>query len=526
MRIGCLQFSPQVAAIDDNLNRADAVLNRANPDDLEDLDILVLPAMAFTGRNFLSLRDISPFLEPVGSGISALWARTAALKYNCKVAIGYPERVDSSFSFLLQGESFNSLLMVNENGETLANYRKQHLDYADKGWAFEGARGFFHDVIDGLGRVTMGLCTDIDPSETPWHQFEFAFDVLDSEANVVIVSMAWSASAFDNPASFHSKPDEPHMATLEHWVKRMEPLIRADRDDEIIFVFANRCGSEGDVLYTGSSAVIGICNGEVRVYGVLGRGTKQLLVVDTDEEPSARLVRRPGKKAADDSCDVVDDDLFGPVGTVEELAIPHSSRNICPTNEIDTRELASIHVPESTAEISTNAATNIRPKSPKKTRHLACAQTQMPIPNQRYHFNFAMRKPATGNTLVQTITTLVTVEITVAATDGLALDDAASINEEPFALEAAAPDGNAGRRSADDKPFVSLNADVKELFDRGLAFGNFVWGAVGGSIEGVEGVAAVAVDVSAAVVFKLPNPGLGGVKSLGPPTEGTGKFKH
>lgn len=51
MRIGCLQFSPQMAAIDDNLNRADAVLNRANPDDLADLDILVLPAMAFTGNN-------------------------------------------------------------------------------------------------------------------------------------------------------------------------------------------------------------------------------------------------------------------------------------------------------------------------------------------------------------------------------------------------------------------------------------------------------------------------------------------
>lgn len=285
--------------------------------------------------------------------------------------------------------------MVNENGETLANYRKQHLDYADKGWAFEGAGGFFHDVIDGLGRVTMGVCTDIDPSETPWHQFEFAFDVLDSEANVVIVSMAWSASALDNPASFHSKPDEPHMATLEHWVKRMEPLIRADRDDEIIFVFANRCGSEGDVLYTGSSAVIGICNGEVRVYGVLGRGTKQLLVVDTDEEPSARLVRRSGKRAADDSCNVVGDDLLGPARTVEGLAVPHSSQNICPRSEIDTRELASIHMPESTAEISTNAATNIRPKSPKKTRHLACAQTQMPIPNRPYRFDFAMRKPAT-----------------------------------------------------------------------------------------------------------------------------------
>ncbi|TLD03549.1 uncharacterized protein PgNI_11665 [Pyricularia grisea] len=113
-----------MAAIDDNLNRADAVLNRANPDDLKNLDILVLPAMAFTGQNFLSLRDISPFLEPVGLGINALWARTTAFKYNCKIAIGYPEKADSSSSFLLQGVFFNSLLIINENGETLANYRK------------------------------------------------------------------------------------------------------------------------------------------------------------------------------------------------------------------------------------------------------------------------------------------------------------------------------------------------------------------------------------------------------------------
>ncbi|TLD03799.1 uncharacterized protein PgNI_11625 [Pyricularia grisea] len=509
MRIGCLQFSPQMAAIDDNLNRADAVLNRANPDDLEDLDILVLPAMAFTGQNFLSLRDISPFLEPVGLGISALWARTTALKYNCKIAIGYPEKADSLSSFLFQGAFFNSLLMVNENGETLANYKKQHLDYADKRWAFERAGGFFHDVIDGLGRVTMGVYTNIDPSETLWYQFEFVFNILDFKANVVIVSMAWSASVFDNPASFYSKPDEPHMATLEHWVKRMEPLIRADRDDEIIFVFANRYGNEGDVLYTGFLAVIGICNGK-------------LFVIDTDKEPLARFVRRSGKKATDDSCDIVGDDLFGPVRTIEELAILYSSRNIYPTNEIDTRELTLIYIPENTVEIFTNTSTNIRPKSPKKTRHLACVQTQMPISNRSYYFDFAMRKPATGNAFVQTITTLITVEITIAATNGLALDDTVSISEEPFALEAVAPDGNAGKRSADDKPFVSLDIDMKKLFNRGLAFADFVWGVMGGSVESVENVAVVAVDVLAAVVFKLPNPGLGGVKSFGPFTEGIG----
>lgn len=47
MRIGCLQFAPQVGDIDNNLNRADAVLSKANP---EDLDLLVLPELAFTGK--------------------------------------------------------------------------------------------------------------------------------------------------------------------------------------------------------------------------------------------------------------------------------------------------------------------------------------------------------------------------------------------------------------------------------------------------------------------------------------------
>jgi len=46
MRIGCLQFAPIKGDVDNNLSRADAVLLKANPDDL---DILVLPEMAFSG---------------------------------------------------------------------------------------------------------------------------------------------------------------------------------------------------------------------------------------------------------------------------------------------------------------------------------------------------------------------------------------------------------------------------------------------------------------------------------------------
>lgn len=51
MRIGCLQFAPQVGDVDNNLNRADAVLNRADP---KDLDLLVLPELAFTGNTILA----------------------------------------------------------------------------------------------------------------------------------------------------------------------------------------------------------------------------------------------------------------------------------------------------------------------------------------------------------------------------------------------------------------------------------------------------------------------------------------
>lgn len=48
MRIACLQFAPQVGDVDNNLNRADAVLSKANP---KDLDLLVLPELAFSGES-------------------------------------------------------------------------------------------------------------------------------------------------------------------------------------------------------------------------------------------------------------------------------------------------------------------------------------------------------------------------------------------------------------------------------------------------------------------------------------------
>lgn len=64
----------------------------------------------------------------------------------------------------------------------------------------------------------------------------------------------------------------------------------------MIVVFCNRTGTEDDLVYAGTSSVVGIKDGEVNVYGILGRSVKDLLVVDTDNGPFAKLVQRSEKE--------------------------------------------------------------------------------------------------------------------------------------------------------------------------------------------------------------------------------------
>ncbi|OBT99222.1 Carbon-nitrogen hydrolase [Pseudogymnoascus verrucosus] len=290
MRIACLQFAPQLGDVDQNLNRADAVLSKANP---KNIDLLVLPELAFSGYNFKSLKDIAPFLEPTAAGISSLWARTTALKYDCVVTVGYPEKVDITPKWPASPEYYSSAITVNKEGETIANYRKSFLYYTDETWALEGPDGFYDGVVEGLGNVAMGICMDLNPYkfEAPWSAWEFAYHILHRQANIAIIAMAWVTR--EDARSYSRTPKEPDMETLAYWVARLEPLIRCEDDGEIIIVLANRTGVEGDAVYAGTSAVLGIQSGEVKLYGVLGRGERELLVVDTSNRPQAKLVSDP-----------------------------------------------------------------------------------------------------------------------------------------------------------------------------------------------------------------------------------------
>lgn len=239
------------------------------------------------------MEAIKPHLEPVGSGPSASWARETAKRLRCKVCVGYPE---IEHNLTEQAKYYNSLLVVNENGEVIHNYRKSFLYFTDETWAAEGnvERGFhelsFHmqdsapaQDADDIHRAStrrvatsFGICMDINPYkfEAPYTAWEFANRVLDSQSQLVILSMAWLTLLSQEELA--ALEGQPEMDTFNYWLNRFYPLIEkkmqhthdldGDEDSKkVVIVFANRAGEEPaaddtkpPARYAGTSAVIAV----------------------------------------------------------------------------------------------------------------------------------------------------------------------------------------------------------------------------------------------------------------------------
>ena len=130
---------------------------------------------------------------------------------------------------------------------------------------------------------------DLNPHkfQAPWDEYEFASHVVVSQSDVVILSMAWITS-LGSSAMAEAKED-PDLDTLSYWIERLRPLRLADKD--VLVVCANRCGDEPGtcpedrVRYAGSSWIGLVGKKEVKIWGILGRGQEDVLVVDTTEEP-------------------------------------------------------------------------------------------------------------------------------------------------------------------------------------------------------------------------------------------------
>lgn len=213
--------------------------------------------------------------------------------------MGYPE-IEATGSSSDGVKYYNSLLVVNEDGEVIHNYRKSFLYFTDETWAAEGnvERGF-HELIfrpqdtslstENSGEIrraaekrvatSFGICMDINPYkfEAPYTAWEFANRVLDSKSHLVILSMAWLTLL--SREELDALEGQPEMDTFNYWLNRFWPLIEkkmqhdgdidgsadADGSKKVVIVFANRAGEEPaaddtkpPARYAGTSAVIAV----------------------------------------------------------------------------------------------------------------------------------------------------------------------------------------------------------------------------------------------------------------------------
>ncbi|KAI9844131.1 MAG: Carbon-nitrogen hydrolase [Thelocarpon superellum] len=279
MRLACLQMAGVLGDVEGNISRANALLEAAKP---TDLDLLMLPELAFSGYNHPSLAAITPYLEPTSAGPSTRWAVDTARRLRCHVSVGYPEIVAAGTSSTDAPVHYNAVVLVSPDGAVVMHYRKRYLYYTDETWAKEGDADFSTQRVTGLDHdVTMGICMDLNTYrfEPPYDRYDFSTQATMSHASLVLMTMAWlSPRETAWPADEVPHPDND---TIAYWLWRLTPLAQARGQDEVIVVLCNRSGIEGEAHYAGSSAVMGMKDGEVTVYGVLGRGVEELLVADT-----------------------------------------------------------------------------------------------------------------------------------------------------------------------------------------------------------------------------------------------------
>jgi protein N-terminal amidase len=259
MKIACLQFAPQLGKVQQNMERANRLIE--NTPELHNLSDgrplwLNLPEMSFSGihtspanshlqfstdklsralgYNFQSLEEITPFLEPTCAGPSTQWAIGTALRYKIYVTVGYPETVPSSNSTANTPPlNYNSTVTISPTGTIIGTYRKRFLYYTDETWCIEGdgttsPSGFFAGNLGALGNVSMGICMDINPYKflTPWSNYEFATHVLESGAPIAVVNMAWLTRL--TPQELTELPLRPDEETFTYWIGRFQPLLEAD----------------------------------------------------------------------------------------------------------------------------------------------------------------------------------------------------------------------------------------------------------------------------------------------------------
>ncbi|MGC7839378.1 carbon-nitrogen hydrolase family protein [Pseudomonas wayambapalatensis] len=217
MRIALFQGTPRPLDVPGNLER---LQQQAQLAAARGAQLLVCPEMYLSGYN-IGADAVQRLAEPE-DGPSAMAVVEIAQAQRIAIVYGYPERAED-------GSIHNSVQLIDAHGRSLCNYRKTHLyGELDRSMFSPGANHFPVVELDGW-KLGLLICYDI---EFPENARRLALE----GAELILVPTA-NMTPYD-------------------FVCQVTVRSRA-QENQCYLVYANYCGSEGEIQYCGQSSIIG-----------------------------------------------------------------------------------------------------------------------------------------------------------------------------------------------------------------------------------------------------------------------------
>ncbi|AIZ34512.1 carbon-nitrogen hydrolase family protein [Pseudomonas sp. K1(2024)] len=216
MRIALFQGAPRPLDVSGNLDR---LRERAHQAAAQGAQLLVCPEMFLSGYN-IGAQAVQRLAEPV-DGPSAQAVGELAQAQNIAIVYGYPEQGED-------GAVYNSVQLIDAHGRRLCNYRKTHLfGELDRTMFSPGEEHFPVVALNGW-KLGLLICYDI---EFPENARRLALN----GAELILVPTA-------------------NMAPYD-FVCQVTVRSRA-QENQCYLVYANYCGSEGEIQYCGQSSIV------------------------------------------------------------------------------------------------------------------------------------------------------------------------------------------------------------------------------------------------------------------------------
>ncbi len=146
MKVGFLQFKPNLLDIEANLKRIEKFIGNIKA------DLIVLPELATTGYLFCDKEEVKKVSVDAKNSETTQFFKNLSKRKNCSYVVGIAEKASN-------GNLYNSSILVNPNGEVFI-YRKTHLFFEEKLWFTPGDTGFNVFSIKNGVKIGMMICFD------------------------------------------------------------------------------------------------------------------------------------------------------------------------------------------------------------------------------------------------------------------------------------------------------------------------------------------------------------------------------